>query len=73
MKIQLEGSKGKDRRHQILTCDQVSTIPIVGQSNLPKDIFAGGMSFNCQLGPQWNSAQIKKNAAKWERGQNVNS
>ena len=59
VKIQLEGSKGKGGRHQTLTCDQVSTIPIVGQSNLLKDILARGMSFGCQLGPQWNSASRK--------------
>ena len=67
-KIKLKESKGKGRRHQTLTCDQVSMIPIVGRCNLPKDILAGGMSFDCQLGPQRNSAQMKKYAAKLERG-----
>ena len=50
-KIQLEESKGKGGRHKTLTCDQVSTIPIVERCNLPKDILTGGMSFDCQLGP----------------------
>ena len=71
-KIQLEERKGKGGRHQMLTCDQVSMIPIVGRCNLPKDILTGGMSFDCQLGPQSNSAQMRQYAAKWERGQNVN-
>ena len=60
VKIQLEESKGKGGRHQILTCDQVSMI-------------TEGMSFDCQLGPQRNSAQMRQYAAKHERGQNVNS
>ena len=73
VKIQLEESKGKGGRHQMLTSDQVSTIPVVGRYNLPKDILTGGMSFDCQLGRQRNSAQMRQYAAKCERGQNVNS
>ena len=72
VKIQLEESKGKGGRPQMLTCDQVSMIPIVGRSNLPKDILTGGESFDCQLGPQRNSTQMRQYAANWERGQNVN-
>ena len=72
-KIQLEESKGKGGKPLTLTRDQVSIIPIVGHSNLPKDILARGMSFDCQLGPQKNSVQMKKYTAKWEIGQNINS
>ena len=65
VKIPLEESKGKGGRHQTLTCDQVSMIPIVGRCNLLKDILTGGMSFDCQLGPQRNSAQMRQYATEW--------
>ena len=69
-KIQLEESKGKGGRHQMLTCHQVSHDSNSREVQLTKDILTGGMSFDCQLGPQKNSAQMMQYAAKW---QNVNS
>ena len=64
-------NKGKGGRHATLTSDQISKLQIVGMSNVPKDVLNGGLSYDCQLGPQQHAAQIKKYAINREKRQNV--